>query len=274
MSLLRRRRSVPEAVPEPCRSRRARLHLERHDTVVVDHRLRRRRTVRGRIGRISRCRQMRIRSAGPGNIDIGDRHLSIAQDAAPCRYDVAPSTSAVQSQGGELTVTVHDTFRLRVDGDEPGGVGVHFPGIRPRRCDGTRSVVAVECRCRARRVAGGGRHPGERDAGSGDRAVANTCAHAATDASTDTDTGADTYTHAEPDTLADSHARARSRAGAGQADSVVGQGRRGLGNVSDDHVPGEGTDDLHDTAHRVQENDVRSHRQRNGPRDQRYGDVR
>ena len=42
-----------------------------------------------------------------GSIDIADRHLSIAQDAAPCRYDVAPSTSAVQSQGGELTVTVH-----------------------------------------------------------------------------------------------------------------------------------------------------------------------
>jgi hypothetical protein len=42
-----------------------------------------------------------------GSIDIADRHVSIAQDAAPCRYDVAPSSSAVQSQGGELTVTVH-----------------------------------------------------------------------------------------------------------------------------------------------------------------------
>jgi hypothetical protein len=42
-----------------------------------------------------------------GNIDIGDRHLSIAQEAAPCRYDVAASSNAVQSQGGELTVTVH-----------------------------------------------------------------------------------------------------------------------------------------------------------------------
>lgn len=42
-----------------------------------------------------------------GSIDIADRHLSIAQDAAPCRYEVAPSSSAVQSQGGELTVTVH-----------------------------------------------------------------------------------------------------------------------------------------------------------------------
>jgi len=40
-------------------------------------------------------------------IDVGDRHLSIAQEAAPCRYEVASSSAAVHQLGGELTVTVH-----------------------------------------------------------------------------------------------------------------------------------------------------------------------
>jgi hypothetical protein len=42
-----------------------------------------------------------------GAIAVGDRQVSLAQQAAPCRYDVAASAAAVQPVGGELTITVH-----------------------------------------------------------------------------------------------------------------------------------------------------------------------
>ena len=41
-----------------------------------------------------------------GSVTIGDHPVSIAQDAAPCRYDVAASADSIQSQGGQLTVSV------------------------------------------------------------------------------------------------------------------------------------------------------------------------
>ena len=42
-----------------------------------------------------------------GSVVVGDQQVSIAQEAAPCRYDVGASADTVASQGGELTVTVH-----------------------------------------------------------------------------------------------------------------------------------------------------------------------
>jgi len=42
-----------------------------------------------------------------GVIVVSDRQVTVAQEAAPCRYEVTQSANTIQSAGGELTITVH-----------------------------------------------------------------------------------------------------------------------------------------------------------------------
>ena len=42
-----------------------------------------------------------------GAIGVGDSKVSISQAAAPCRYDVSPTTGAIPSTGGDLALSVH-----------------------------------------------------------------------------------------------------------------------------------------------------------------------
>ncbi len=50
-------------------------------------------------------------NADPVNRDgvlmVSDHQVTVAQEAAPCRYEVTQSANTVQSAGGELTITVH-----------------------------------------------------------------------------------------------------------------------------------------------------------------------
>jgi BACON domain-containing protein/all-beta uncharacterized protein len=45
--------------------------------------------------------------AREGVITVSDRQVTVAQEAAPCKYDVTPSTNTIRSEGGELTIAVH-----------------------------------------------------------------------------------------------------------------------------------------------------------------------
>jgi hypothetical protein len=45
--------------------------------------------------------QGRIRSA---TIDINEQHFTVTQDAAPCRFEVAPSSISIAHQGGRATI--------------------------------------------------------------------------------------------------------------------------------------------------------------------------
>lgn len=42
-----------------------------------------------------------------GVIAVGDRQVTVAQDAAACQYQVTPSATTIGSAGGELTIAVH-----------------------------------------------------------------------------------------------------------------------------------------------------------------------
>jgi len=42
-----------------------------------------------------------------GVIAVGDKQVSVAQDAAPCQYQVTANASSVSSTGGEFTIGVH-----------------------------------------------------------------------------------------------------------------------------------------------------------------------
>lgn len=45
--------------------------------------------------------------ARDGTIAVSDKQVTVAQEAAPCRYDVTPGGTSVPAQGGELTIAVH-----------------------------------------------------------------------------------------------------------------------------------------------------------------------
>ena len=42
-----------------------------------------------------------------GTLAVGDVQVNLSQQAAPCRYDVAPSADAIQSAGGITAIDVH-----------------------------------------------------------------------------------------------------------------------------------------------------------------------
>ncbi len=74
-----------------------------------------------------------------GNVMVADHQISIAQDAAPCRYDVSASAESVQSQGGELTVSVHTNAACTWTAQSQ----VAFATVSPASGRGDGSVRAV-----------------------------------------------------------------------------------------------------------------------------------
>ena len=53
-----------------------------------------------------------------GGVAVEDQRVEIAQEPAPCRYEVSPSSVELGESGGDVELNVRGTGRMHLDGAE------------------------------------------------------------------------------------------------------------------------------------------------------------